>query len=54
MLAPPVAATMNRLIKSKLGDALVNIRYSTDKRIYFLIITQHTLRIEADVVKFTN
>lgn len=52
--APPVSRTMQQLIRSKKGDALINIRYSTDKRVYFFFLTQHTLRIEADVVKFTG
>ncbi|MBW7858258.1 MAG: hypothetical protein H3C43_08200 [Leptonema sp. (in: Bacteria)] len=47
---PPVDEAVNELIENKQGDALINIRYSTDRSI-FLFLTRHRFHLKADVVK---
>ncbi|MBI3396018.1 MAG: hypothetical protein HY042_09295 [Spirochaetia bacterium] len=48
---PPVDEAMQELLKSKGGDALINIRYSTDNIIVFFFFNIHRFHIKADVVK---
>lgn len=48
--APPVDAAVQKLLDEKGGDALVNLRYSTD-RFIFLFMTRHRFHLKADVVK---
>ena len=48
--APPVDAAVQKLLSEKGGDALVNLRYSTDRSI-FLFMTRHRFHLKADVVK---
>ncbi|MFN3604161.1 MAG: hypothetical protein ACK4UJ_05595 [Leptonema sp. (in: bacteria)] len=47
---PPVDSAIEELIKKYQGDALINIRYYTQRSI-FLFITRNTLYIKADVVR---
>lgn len=47
---PPVDEAIKELVESKEGDALVNIRYSTDRSI-FLFLTRHRFHLKADIVK---
>jgi hypothetical protein len=47
---PPVDEAVQRLLREKEGDALVNLRYSTDRSI-FLFLTRHRFHLKADVVK---
>lgn len=47
---PPVEQALQELMKKKGGDALINIRYSTDRMI-FLPVTVHRFHVTADVVK---
>lgn len=48
---PPVDVAVQKLLQEKAGDALVNLRYSTDRSI-FLMMTRHRFHLKADVVKF--
>lgn len=47
---PPIDEAVKELVESKEGDALVNIRYSTDRSI-FLFLTRHRFHVKADIVK---
>lgn len=47
---PPIDEALNELIKRNNGDALINIRYYTQRSI-FLFMTRNTLNIKADVVR---
>ncbi|MBL8020364.1 MAG: hypothetical protein JNM27_11910 [Leptospirales bacterium] len=47
---PPVSEAMQDVIKQKEGDALVNLRYSTDRTIIFFM-TRHRFHLKADVIK---
>ena len=47
---PPVDEALKELMNSKGGDALINIRYSTDRMILTLV-TLHRFHVKADVVK---
>ncbi len=47
---PPVDEAVRRLLESKGGDALINLRYATDRSVY-LFITYHRFFLKADVVK---
>lgn len=47
---PPVDSAVQKLLNEKEGDALVNLRYSTDRSI-FLFMTRHRFHLKADVVK---
>lgn len=47
---PPVDQAVQKLLAEKGGDALINLRYSTDRSIY-LFITRHRFFLKADVVK---
>lgn len=48
--APPVDQAVQKLLQEKGGDALINLRYSTDRSIY-LFITRHRFFLKADVIK---
>lgn len=48
---PPIAQAVSNLLKEKEGDALVNLRYSTDRTIIFFM-TRHRFHLKADVIKF--
>lgn len=50
---PPIDEALNELIQRNNGDALINIRYYTQRSI-FLFITRNTLNIKADVVKIKD
>ena len=47
---PPIDKACNKLMEEKGGDALINIRYSTD-RIILTFISMHRFHIKADVIK---
>jgi hypothetical protein len=47
---PPIDEAIKELLSKHQGDALINIKYYTQKSI-FLFITKNTLVIKADVVK---
>jgi len=47
---PPVDRAQKMLLEKHGGDALINLRYWTDKSIY-LFITHHRFHLKADVVK---
>lgn len=48
---PPISDALNNLLKQKEGDALVNLRYATDRTI-ILFMTRHRFHLKADVIKF--
>lgn len=48
---PPVAEAASNLLKEKGGDALINLRYATDRTIIFFM-TRHRFHLKADVIKF--
>jgi len=48
---PPVSEAAANLLKEKQGDALVNLRYATDRTI-LLFMTRHRFHLKADVIKF--
>lgn len=50
---PPINELVEEMLRSKEADALINIRYWQDKRIY-LFITLNRLGINAEAVKFTD
>lgn len=50
---PPIDKAVQRLLREKGGDALINIRYFTDRSI-FLFVTQHRFYIKAEVVKLND
>ncbi len=47
---PPVDEAVQDLLQEKGGDALVNLRYFTDRSI-FLFMTRHRFYLKAEVVK---
>ncbi len=47
---PPIDAAINELIQKNDGDALINIRYFTQKTI-LLFMTKNSFKIKADVIK---
>lgn len=51
MGSPPMDEAVQNLLAEHQGDALVNLRYWTDRTI-ILFITLNRLHLEADVVKF--
>lgn len=53
MSRPPVEKAMNNLLEEKGGDALINLRYWTDRTILFMI-TINRFHLKADVVKLTD
>ncbi|MEQ8353738.1 MAG: hypothetical protein RH862_19835 [Leptospiraceae bacterium] len=50
---PPIDKAVQELIQAHNGDALINLRYSTD-RFIFLFMTRHRFTLKADVVKVQN
>ena len=50
---PPIDQAVQKLIEAHGGDALINLRYSTD-RFIFLFMTRHRFTLKADVVKVQN
>ncbi len=50
---PPVDAAQGDLLKEKGGDALINLRYWTDRSV-FLLFTRHRFHLKADVIKFSD
>ena len=50
---PPIDEAVQDLLKAKGGDALINLRYFTDRSIY-LFITQHRFYLKAEVVKLNS
>lgn len=51
--APPVDDAIQQLLTEKEGDALINIRYWTDRSI-LLFVTVNRFHIQADVVKLLD
>lgn len=51
---PPVDEAIADLLKQKGGNALVNIRYSTDRTILFFLVTRHRFILKADVVRVSG
>ena len=51
---PPIDEAIQELLAAKGGDALVNIRYFTERAIFLFVVTQHRFHIKADVVKITG
>ena len=51
--ADRVDMAVKKLLNEKNGDALVNVRYSTD-RFIILFISAHRFRLKADVIKFSS
>jgi len=51
---PPVDDAVRELLRQKGGNALINIRYSTDKWVFLFIISRYRFHIQADVVKVTG
>lgn len=49
--APPVDAAVADLLKQKQGDALINLRYSTDKIVVLFVLNIYRFHLKADVVK---
>ncbi len=47
---PPIDSAIQELLNNNQGDALINIRYYTQKSI-FLFITRNTLFIKGDIVR---
>lgn len=47
---PPIDAAYQALLAEKGGDALINLRYSTD-RFIILPVTVHRFHLKADVIK---
>jgi hypothetical protein len=50
---PPISEAVSNLLKQKEGDALVNLRYATDRTI-ILFMTRHRFHLKADVIKFDS
>lgn len=50
---PPIDKAVRTLLGGQKGDALINIRYSTD-RFIFAFITMHRFHIQADVVRIID
>lgn len=50
---PPVDVAQGDLLKEKGGDALINLRYWTDRSV-FLFFTRHRFHLKADVIKFND
>ena len=50
---PPIDKAVQELLQTHNGDALINLRYSTDRSI-FLFMTRHRFTLQADVVKVQN
>jgi len=48
---PPVDEAMKNLLREKKGDALVNLRYWTDRSVFLFIIIRQRFYLKADVVK---
>ncbi len=48
---PPVDRAVRRLLDDKKGDALINLRYGTDKIIVLFLLTIHRFHLTADVVR---
>ena len=53
MKKPPIDQAIKRLLVQKGGDALINLRYSTDRIIIFFI-SYYRFHIKADVVKIIH
>ncbi|MBX7058502.1 MAG: hypothetical protein K1X75_10595 [Leptospirales bacterium] len=51
---PPVDEAMRQLLTEKSGDALLNLRYWTDRSVFLLFLTRHRFHLKADVIKFTD
>lgn len=47
---PPIDAAMQKLLNEYDGDALINIRYWTDRTI-FLFMTRNRFHLQADVIR---
>ncbi len=50
---PPVDEAIADLLKAKGGDALINLRYFTDRTI-ILFVTRHRFHLKAEVVKLNS
>lgn len=48
---PPVAEAVEDLLKQKEGNALINLRFWTDRTI-ILFMTRHRFHLQADVIRF--
>jgi hypothetical protein len=51
---PPVDEAESRLINQNQGDALINLRYWTDRSMFLFIINRHRFHLKADVIRFTD
>ncbi|MCE9597615.1 MAG: hypothetical protein K8S54_06565 [Spirochaetia bacterium] len=47
---PPISEALDDVMKQKEGDALVNLRFSTDRTIIFFL-TRHRFHLKADVIR---
>lgn len=51
---PPVNEAQSRLMDENQGDALVNLRYWTDRSMFLFIVSRHRFHLKADVIRFTD
>ena len=51
---PPVSEAESRLVNQNEGDALINLRYWTDRSMFLFIINRHRFHLKADVIRFTD
>ena len=51
---PPVAEAESRLIGKNDGDALINLRYWSDRSVFLFFLQRHRFYLKADVVRFTD
>ena len=51
---PPVDEAQRRLINQNEGDALVNLRYWTDRSMFLFFVSRHRFHLKADVIRFTD
>ncbi len=51
---PPVTLAERQLLDEQQGDALVNLRYWTDRSMILFLINRHRFHLKADVIRFTD
>ena len=51
---PPVSAAQRELLQKREGDALVNLRYWSDRSMFLFLVNRHRFHLEADVIRFTD
>lgn len=49
---PPIDQAMQTLLEEKQGDALINLRYWTDRSVFLFILIRNRFHLKAEVVKF--